>query len=87
MFPCTRCGQRVFLFRGLCADCAPDLHAARDLVIQETKSAFDTYEAETGKRALADWLSWESWADRNEPTLSRILAAEEKLEEQRRLHG
>ena len=59
--PCRQCRARAYLIRGLCAKCAPELHRNRWELYNAYAALAERYEAETGKRAIADCDAFDEW--------------------------
>lgn len=61
---CQQCGKEAHLIRGVCADCAPSTHQARELASYYQRALSKIFEAETGKNSLGDYNDFEDWIAR-----------------------
>lgn len=60
MLPCVKCHQPAsYSIRGLCVNCAPELHAQRARMLDATRRAMERFEAETGKSVFEDFDAYE----------------------------
>lgn len=63
-FRCFDCGARLFLIRGSCEFCEPELHRQYWAEYNAVAAATDAFERETGKSALGHWNEFEQWCER-----------------------
>lgn len=67
VFSCRMCGAQVFLYRGVCVSCAPELHAIYHEARESWNARFEAFEAETGKDILCHWYAFEQWCEARLP--------------------
>lgn len=61
MLPCFNCQQPQFLIRGLCKDCAPELHSNHNFMLDVIGALSEKFKTETGNNALEDWYRFEEF--------------------------
>lgn len=58
---CHECGERLFLIRGLCTNCAPELHEDYERKVKEIREAEEHFYSLTGASALNNWYEFEKF--------------------------
>ena len=61
---CRACRIEAFTFRGLCRECAPDLHWADRVLYEFVAEAEAGFMRATGKRSLSYYDEFEEYMDR-----------------------
>ena len=61
--PCQSCKKAAYNIRGLCAECAPKLHAQHRTLDAYYGRAFAAFKEKTGKDCLEDWYAFESFME------------------------
>ncbi len=58
---CRKCFQERVLVRGICMECAPELHQQFKKHLDFISRMGDEFQRKTGKRSLEDWEGFEQW--------------------------
>lgn len=83
---CRQCFRDASLIRGLCDQCAPQLHQQHARAMSAVNSLTDRFKLETGKDALAHWYEYEAWVESNiedrsvGPAVTELCTAIDEME-------